>query len=43
MFLERHIILLQLFLKDHLTPKTGFAITGINHILKCIKIVTLKL
>ncbi len=45
MFLEQQISILELFLKDHVTLKTGvmmlkkfsFAVTGIHYILKYIK------
>ncbi len=45
MFLEHQISILEWFLKDHVTLKTGvmmlkiqLCITGINYILKCIKV-----
>jgi len=49
MFLEQQIIILDWFLTDHVTLKTGvmmrkiqFCITGINYILKYIKTAILK-
>ncbi len=37
-FLEYQISKVEIFLKDHVILKTGFAITGIHYILKYINI-----